>query len=188
MERVLYVSRPRAEDPLLDHLRTAYGWQPALCHTAGQALERAGAAEWGLIVINAPLQEGAGEQVSIQLARQTTAAILLLLPPAAAEEMVESAEGQGVFVLRRPVGRGALERAIHSACVARNRLLPLRQEKDKLAGQLRTVRLVSRAKLVLMQDLNMTEDQAHKYIEQQAMIRRLPKERIAQTILRTYEH
>lgn len=187
MKHVLYVSKQKSGDPLLEHLRSAYGWQPVLCHSAAQAREQQ-EEEWALILINAPLEDDGGEALAIELARQTTAAILMILPHDTPEETMQGLEGQGVFVLARPVGKAALQRAIHCACVARNRLLPLRQEKDKLAGQLRAVRLVSRAKLVLIQDLNMTEDQAHKYIEQQAMIRRLPKERIAQTILRTYEH
>lgn len=48
--------------------------------------------------------------------------------------------------------------------------------------------LVTRAKGVLMQYLNMTEEQAHRYIEKQAMDMRSTKKSIALSILSTYEN
>jgi len=48
------------------------------------------------------------------------------------------------------------------------------------------VRLISRAKCVLIQYLNMNEAQAHKYIERQAMDMRIAKKAVAENILNTY--
>ena len=53
--------------------------------------------------------------------------------------------------------------------------------------QVREVRLVARAKCILMQYLNMTEAQAHRYIEKQAMDMRLSRLNVAENILKTYE-
>ncbi len=48
-------------------------------------------------------------------------------------------------------------------------------------------KLVNRAKCVLIQNLKLTESQAHRYIEKQAMDTRQTKKEIAQKILTTYE-
>ena len=40
----------------------------------------------------------------------------------------------------------------------------------------------------LIQYLSMTESQAHRYIEKQAMDMRLPKRAVAESILNTYEY
>ena len=47
--------------------------------------------------------------------------------------------------------------------------------------------MVDRAKCILIQYLNMTEPQAHRYIEKQAMDLRVSRREIAQGILQTYE-
>ena len=62
----------------------------------------------------------------------------------------------------------------------------LRQESLKLRESLDEIRLVNRAKAMLISNLNMTEAQAHRYIEKQAMDLRQNRKVIAQNILKTY--
>ena len=49
------------------------------------------------------------------------------------------------------------------------------------------MRLVDRAKCALIQYRQMTEPEAHKYIERQAMDTRQSRRRIAEDILQTFE-
>ena len=49
------------------------------------------------------------------------------------------------------------------------------------------IRLVNRAKWVLIEQLKMTENEAHKFIERQAMDRCVTRRTIAETILATYK-
>ena len=49
------------------------------------------------------------------------------------------------------------------------------------------VRLVNRAKWLLIGELNMTEKEAHRYIEKQAMDRCVTKRAVAEQILSTYK-
>jgi len=48
------------------------------------------------------------------------------------------------------------------------------------------IRLVNRAKWLLISELKMTEPDAHRYIEKQAMDRCVSKRRIAEEIIKTY--
>ena len=48
------------------------------------------------------------------------------------------------------------------------------------------IRLVNRAKLLLISELSMTEPEAHRYIEKHAMDRCVAKKQIAEEIIRTY--
>ena len=48
------------------------------------------------------------------------------------------------------------------------------------------IRLVNRAKFLLMQKLKLSEPEAHRYIEKEAMNRSLRKKAIAEGIIRTY--
>ena len=67
------------------------------------------------------------------------------------------------------------------------RMAGLRQKNVKLQSKIEEMRLVDRAKCALIQYLNMTEAQAHRYVEKQAMDLRKSKTEVAEGILRTYE-
>ena len=49
------------------------------------------------------------------------------------------------------------------------------------------IRLVNRAKWLLIEELKMTEQEAHRYIEKQAMDRCVTKRVVAEQILSTYK-
>ena len=48
------------------------------------------------------------------------------------------------------------------------------------------IRLINRAKMLLMQNLSMTEENAHKYIEKEAMNRCVKKILIAEEVIKSY--
>ena len=56
-----------------------------------------------------------------------------------------------------------------------------------LEEKMREIKIVNRAKWTLINSLNMSEDDAHRYIEKQAMDRCVSKREIAEEILRTYK-
>ncbi len=66
-------------------------------------------------------------------------------------------------------------------------LQKLKEQNQKLQNKLEETRLVNRAKCVLIQYLNMTEQQAHRYIEKQSMDLRQSRVVTAESILKTYE-
>ena len=59
-------------------------------------------------------------------------------------------------------------------------------ENEKLAGKIDEFRIIDRAKWVLIDYLKMSEEQAHRYIEKQAMDLRIPRIEAAKNILKTY--
>ena len=47
--------------------------------------------------------------------------------------------------------------------------------------------MIDRAKYVLMSSLRLSEQEAHRYIEKQAMDLRITKRAVAESLLKTYE-
>ena len=70
---------------------------------------------------------------------------------------------------------------------AQRRVRGLKKENAKLQNKIVTIKKIDRAKCALIQYLNMSEEQAHKYIERQAMDRQVTREKIAESILKMYE-
>ena len=69
---------------------------------------------------------------------------------------------------------------------ARERLRKFEKKTLSLEEKIESIRYVNRAKLLLVQELNMDEADAHRYIEKQAMDRCVPKLEIAKEIIKTY--
>ena len=50
------------------------------------------------------------------------------------------------------------------------------------------IKLVDRAKLLLVTCLNMSEEQAHRYLEKQAMDLRVSRLEVAKQVIQTYQN
>ena len=60
-------------------------------------------------------------------------------------------------------------------------------KNKKLKKTISDIKLIDRAKITLVEYLNMSEDESHKYIEKQAMDLRITKVEVAKNILKIYE-
>ena len=60
------------------------------------------------------------------------------------------------------------------------------QKTASIEEKMEEIRLVNRAKWLLIEQLRMTESEAHRYIEKQAMDRCVTKRSIAENIISMY--
>ena len=60
------------------------------------------------------------------------------------------------------------------------------QSEQSAADKLEEIRVINRAKWILIGEMNMTEEQAHRHIEKQAMDMCKSKKEIAESIIKTY--
>ena len=61
------------------------------------------------------------------------------------------------------------------------------RKAESLEEKMEEIRLVNRAKWLLIEQLKMTEPDAHRYIEKTAMDRCVTKRTVAETIIKTYQ-
>ena len=94
---------------------------------------------------------------------------------------------QGVLLVCKPFSNTLFLQAIHMAAASNHRLQVLRQENARMQEKLQQVRLVSRAKCCLIAERGMSEAEAHRYIEKNAMDTRRDRAEIAQEILDSYD-
>jgi two-component system, response regulator PdtaR len=143
--------------------------------------------DFDLVVINAPLSDEFGHDLSVQAAESSSAGVILLVKSELADDISAQVEDFGVLVVSKPLSRQLFYQSIKLVMVTRRRILGLKTENDKLQNKIEEIRLVNRAKCVLIQVLKLTEPQAHRYIEKQAMDLRLTRRAVAENILKTYE-
>ncbi|MBR3418154.1 MAG: ANTAR domain-containing protein [Oscillospiraceae bacterium] len=120
--------------------------------------------------------------------RNTPSSVVAVVKNEQEPEFRQSLEPAGVFVLGRPFPHTTFHQVLYDAASAYARTQIISQENQRLQIKLIDLRIVNRAKYALIQYLGMTEEQAHKYIEQQAMNQRISKRKAAENILKTYEN
>lgn len=158
-----------------------------LCHNGAETRRAMLQQSYSMALINTPLSDESGLDLALELTQSSITGVLLLVKADLAESVAFRMEERGVLVVAKPVVRQLFEQALRFAMVAHHRMLQLQAEKDRLEKKLAEQRLIDRAKCVLIQYLNMTEEQAHRHIEKQAMDTRQTKAIVARTILSTYE-
>ena len=139
-----------------------------------------------VVIISTPLADEFGLDLVAELRDKTQAAFIVLTKSEIADEVQNRIKFTGAFVIGRPCGKSALLQAIRFADVAGASIKRLEQENVQLERQLEDVRVVSRAKACLMQYLNLTEEQAHRHIQKQAMDMRKTQRAVAEDVLRMY--
>lgn len=188
MEKILIVSNTSSTMLAMEKLIRSETIEGILtCQTAKDARDYVSDNDFDLIIIDAPLKDEFGDGLAIESAEKTTAGILLMGEAKDIAIRCRNIEDYGVVALEKPVSPDIFLKFAKLLSAVHNRVLRLQNENKKLNKKIDEVRLVSRAKLILVQVLNMTEDQAQHYIEKQSMDLRQTLVLTAENILRTYE-
>ncbi len=138
------------------------------------------------VIINAPLPDDIGTRFAIDICTNKQAAVLLLVKSDIYAGIHEKVVAYGVFTLPKPTPKPILIHALSWMESARERLRQLEKKSLSIQEKMAEIRLVNKAKWILISELKMNEPDAHRYIEKQAMDRCITKQTIAEEIIKTY--
>ena len=189
MESILIVSsRSQSIDGLTKLLMEEELMLPDSALSAADAKKLALEKQYDLILVDSSLSDETSDKTAVFLASNTDSCILLFTGREPERQLEKSMCEAGVFLIAKPVSRYMFHKTITYLRACFYKLRGIRHEKDKLRRQNEEIRLVNRAKGILMEYLSMTEPQAHKYLEKQAMDLRISKVEVAKRLLSTYEN
>ncbi|MCL2002627.1 MAG: ANTAR domain-containing protein [Oscillospiraceae bacterium] len=143
--------------------------------------------DFDLVIINAPLRDESGESLSRHIASKSLSQVILVVKSEFFEAVSAVCEGDGVLTVSKPVNRAVFWSALTLAKAACGRLRRIQAENARLKQKIEDIRVIDRAKCILISFMSMSEQDAHRYIEKQAMDMRATKRVIAEGILKTYE-
>ena len=136
-------------------------------------------------IILVDYSEGVGVDFAID-ASESLSTILLLTPPQLFEEVSYRVEGYGIITMPNPFDQFYFYNMIKAAIAVQYKVQVLSSKATQLKVKMEEIRLVNRAKMLLMQCLKMTEQEAHRYLEKEAMDRGMKRTAIATEIVKTY--
>lgn len=141
---------------------------------------------YDFVIINAPLPDEFGTRFAIDACSGVGTVALLLVRSENQEEIHARVVTEGIFTLSKPTSSQVIVQALKWMAAARERLRRLEKKTTTIEEKMEEIRQVNRAKWLLIENLKMTEADAHRYIEKQAMDRCTTRREIAMGIIKTY--
>ena len=138
------------------------------------------------VIINSPLPDDAGIRFAIDTCTGKQSAVLLLAKSDIHAGVHDKVAEYGVFTLPKPTSKPTMLHALNWMESARERLRQFEKKSLSIEEKMAEIRLVNKAKWILISELSMSEPEAHRYIEKQAMDRCISKRTIAEEIIKTY--
>ena len=151
--------------------------------SADEARRRLLGGSYDLVLVNTPLPDELGTRLAMDACSGSDAAVLLLVGSERYREVCAQATEHGVLTLSKPTSSQLLACSLQALCALRERLRRLGEKQATVEDKIQEIRLVNRAKWVLIQQQGLSEEEAHRHIEKAAMDRRISRREAAQRIL-----
>ena len=142
--------------------------------------------DFDFVIINSPLPDNTGIGFAVDTSASSSTVVLFLARTEQYLDAYDKLAEHGVFLMRKPFSRSMFEVAAGWLVSARERVRKTEKKTLSIEEKMNEIRLVNRAKWLLISELKMTEPDAHRYIEKQAMDSCVQKRQIAEEIIKTY--
>lgn len=142
---------------------------------------------YDLVIINTPLPDDFGRKFAVDVCNNKGTVAVILVKSDIYDETYAKVMEHGVLTLKKPISGTVITQALDWMRSIRERLCKLEKKTLSLEDKMAEIRIVNRAKWALIEACNMTEADAHRHIEKQAMDRCVTRREIAEGILQTYK-
>lgn len=162
-------------------------WPVTTAHSNSEARRRIVETAFDIVLINAPLPDDFGMRLAIDICTGSGAGVLLMVRNDQFDDVYARVVSYGVLTLSRPTSMQMVAQNLRILCATRERMRRMEEKQTAVEEKIDEIRLVNRAKWLLIECLGMTEPEAHRYIEKQSMDRRVSKREVAQAVIKTYQ-
>ena len=156
-------------------------------HDAAAARRALAENSYDLVLINTSLPDEFGTRLALDACESSSAGVLLLVKAEHCPDIEAQVSAHGVLTLAKPTSVQLFAQTLRLLCITRERLRGMEKKAVTLQEKMEEIRLVNRAKWLLIEELKMTEQEAHRYIEKRAMDRCVTRRAVAEQILSTYQ-
>lgn len=138
------------------------------------------------VIVNSPLPDSMGTRFAIDIGNSKETIVLMIVRAELCAEIYDKVAEHGVFVLSKPTSKPIIATALSWLPSAREKLRKIEEKTISIEEKIKEIRIVNRAKWLLISELKYDEPEAHRYIEKQAMNRCVSKKVIAEEIIKEY--
>lgn len=183
MNALVVSSSPKTCESIKSLLQKNRFSQIFVSGSAGEARRILSDISIDILLINTPLSDEFGTQFALDVANNSGTGVLLFVKSENYEAVSYKVESAGVLTLSRPVSPQLFSQSLKLITATRAKLKNLYEKNSDLQEKMKEVRILNRAKWLLVDKKKMSEPDAHRYIEKNAMDRCVRKKVIAQEII-----
>ena len=162
-------------------------WPVTTVRSVSEARRRIVETDFDIVLINAPLPDDFGMRLAIDICTHSGAGVLLMVKSDLFNDIYAKVVSYGVITLSKPTNLQMVAQNLRILCATRERMRQMEAKQATVEEKIEEIRLVNRAKWLLIECLSMTEAEAHRYIEKQSMDLRISKRKVAENIIKTYK-
>ena len=140
-----------------------------------------------IVVISTPLPDEFGTKLAMHVVDSSSAGVLLLVGAEHYPDISARLSPYGILTLQKPTTPQLILQSLQLLCGTRERLRKMEQKTASIEEKMAEIRLVNRAKWLLIDREGMTEQDAHRFIEKQAMDRCVTRRAVADQIIARYQ-
>lgn len=143
--------------------------------------------DFDIVIVNSPLKDEFGTRLALDICSKSSAGVLLFVKAEHYADITAKVMPYGVLTISKPTSSSMIAQSVQMLCSTRERLRIMEKKNASVEEKIEEIRIVNRAKCLLIEQLKMTESEAHRYIEKQAMDRCVTRRVIAENIILTYK-
>ena len=184
---VLVVSASDSFNTVITAMLPPSQYQPVVIVSSVSAAKRCVADRgFDFVIINSPLPDDSGIRFAIDCCHSSGTIALILSRADVHATVYDKVSEHGVFTLPKPIGKSTLMQALGWMSSTRERLRKMEQKSSSIEVRMEEIRVINRAKCLLISELKMSEPEAHHYIEKNAMDNCISKRETAEKIITLY--
>ncbi|MBP3877337.1 MAG: ANTAR domain-containing protein [Lachnospiraceae bacterium] len=138
---------------------------------------------YDIVIVNCPLTDEFGHELAEDVAENRNASVLLAVPAEIYEAVLENVTDDGILVISKADPQNRIDMAVRFLLAAGRRMRKLEKQLQSVNEKMEEIRIVSRAKLLLVEKKNMSEDEAHHFIGKLAMDHGISRRKAAEAVL-----
>ena len=183
---VLIVSASEQFDTQMRALLPGTDYYPV--HSAasvGQARRMLLETDYDLVLILTPLKDDFGSQLAVDICADSSAGTLLFVKSELFDGVSAKVAEYGVMLLPMPTSSPMVSQSLRMLCAQRERLRRMEAKQQSVEDKIEEIRLVNKAKWLLIEKRGFGEEQAQHFVEKQSMDQRITKRQAAEDIIRS---
>ena len=186
MAEILYVSKSEISVDMAQLFKQAGFSFVTQVKSGSEARRITGSKDVRVVVINAPLTDEFGHELALKIDENMFSSVILLVNPDIFDAVEQKTYGTSIIVLAKTVSKKQLYKALTFLSAQTQKMDRAIEENTRLQAKLEETKLISRAKMILMEKNKMSEVDAHKHIDKTSKDQRRLKVDVARSIIEMY--
>ncbi len=141
---------------------------------------------YDVVIVNTPLSDETGIDLAIDISERYSCGVVLSVAGEVAEDVADHVTDHGIIVIPKPVTRISVSRSVRLLCALQDKMAKTQKKIHTLEEKMDEIRIVNRAKWILIENEMLSEKEAHQKIGKEAMNRCISKRLVAEEIIERF--